>query len=266
MNIVLALMLSAATETNESAVTVWSVLQGAGVAAVITGVFGLLALVVNAIAKHQDAKRQDSKDLEAKRQQDAKDLEDRKLEDARAQAAAAREEERRQADQERDDSLRAAATKREDDLAAKAQQREDDLVAAAEDRRLRDEHHIRAEQAGREMLVALRKVRAQMGKEGPNQVRQEDYMAAADLGLMLPNREAAMYFFIDIQNAYDIIQIGFAEDQQENNGPARWDYLKMVLQRASDYVVAGEWDDEWLTDANKQAKAIEAAWESGDHP
>ncbi len=116
------------------------------------------------------------------------------------------------------------------------------------------------------MLVALRKIRAQMGKEGPHQVRQEDYMAAADLGLMLPNREAALYFFIDIQNAYDIIQIGFAEDQQENNGPARWDYLKMVLQRASDYVVAGEWDDEWLTDAHKQAKTIESAWESGGHP
>lgn len=116
------------------------------------------------------------------------------------------------------------------------------------------------------MLVAARQIRSEMGAQGALNVRQEVYLHAPDLVLLLPDRDAALYFFIDIQNAFDIVQIGYAEGQEVNNGAARWKALTWVLQRASDYIVSGYWEDEWLPDARKLAKAIEDAWEERYHP
>lgn len=260
MKIPLALVSSAVTE--ESNVTVWTVLQGAVGAAIITGIFGLLVLIVDKVAKHRDAKRQDAKDIQTRELQDKKDIEERKLADARAAAAAATEESRRQAERDREDALRADSVKREDQLAADALRREDELTAAQRDLEERAITLSKADQAGREMLIALRHVRSEMGSKGPMNVRQELYMHAADLALMLPKRDAALYFFLDIQNAYDIVQIGNAEGQSENNGAARWEALKSVLQRASDYVVSGGWGDDWLPSAKKVANDIEDAWET----
>lgn len=259
MNMPLDLVLSAASD--ESQVTVWTVLQGAVGAAIITGVFGLLFLIVDKVGKYKDSKRQDAKDLKSRELQDRKDIEELKLTDARAAAAAVTEEKRRQAERDREDALRTEAVRREDQLAADALRREDELAAAQRDRQERAETLSQADRAGREMLVALRQIRSEMGAQGAMNVRQEVYLRAADLALMLPNRDAALYFFIDIQNAYDIVQIGYAEGQQENNGAARWEALKWVLQRASDYVVSGHWQDEWLPNAKKMAKDIEDAWE-----
>ena len=264
MKMPLDLVLSA--ESGEAQVTVWTVLQGAVGAAIITGVFGLLFLIVDKVAKYKDSKRQDAKDLKLRELQDRKDIEELQLTDARAAAAAVTEEKRRRAERDREDALRTEAVRREDQLAADALRREDELTAAQRDRHERAEALSQAERAGREMLVALRKIRSEMGAQGALNVRQEVYLHAADLALMLPNRDAALYFFIDIQNAYDIVQIGYAEGQQENNGAARWDALKSVLQRASDYVVSGYWEDEWLPSAKKLAKDIEDSWEGRSHP
>lgn len=251
---------------DETQVTVWTVLQGAVGAAIVTGAFGLLFAIVDKVAKYKDSKRQDAKDLKSRELQDMKDIEEMKLADARAVATAVAEEKRRQAERDREDALRTEAVRREDRLAADALRREDELAAAQRDRHERAETLSQAERAGREMLVALRKIRSEMGAQGALNVRQAGYLHAADLALMLPNRDAALYFFIDIQNAYDIVQIGYAEGQQENNGAARWEALKSVLQRASDYVVSGYWEDEWLPSAKKMAKDIEDAWEGRYHP
>ena len=94
-------------------------------------------------------------------------------------------------------------------------------------------------------------------------------LEAADSALLIHDRAFAKYLSLDIENTNGFSILARWKEQNgdldgtmtasETARSDRWNHLKMLVERASDFAVTGKWDRAWATQAENLRAEIEAA-------
>lgn len=117
----------------------------------------------------------------------------------------------------------------------------------------------------------LRKLRldhTQANREGRS-ISYELVLEAADTALLIHDRAFAKYLSLDIENTQGFSVLSSWYEQEGEGDPtvsaseaahtARWDHLRQLVARASEFAVTGKWDKSWLSEAETLSKQMNEA-------
>ncbi|WP_311245381.1 MULTISPECIES: hypothetical protein [unclassified Microbacterium] len=119
-----------------------------------------------------------------------------------------------------------------------------------------------------ERLRKLRVDHVEANREG-RAISYPLVLEAADTALLIHNREFAKYLSLDIENTsgYSVLyewhaELGEIDDNTTASSAARearWDHLKMLVERASEFAVTGKWEKKWAAEAIKLSEQMAIA-------